>query len=158
MNARNRIGIVLVAALAILALAAPGFAGDDSNMAGTIEAWMTHYNAGELAGVAGLYTEDACRMPPHAATVNGREAIQAALETGREQGVAQVNLGLTMSTSSGDLASATGTFEILDADGNHIDHGKWMNLSTKTADGWKIRCDIWNSDMPMPAADDEDDG
>jgi hypothetical protein len=53
--------------------------------------------------------------------------------------------------SSGDLSSGTGTYEIMGADGSHIDHGKWMNFSKKSGGTWKIQCDIFKSDMPMPA-------
>ncbi len=50
------------------------------------------------------------------------------------------------------MAHGTGTYEILGADGSHIDHGKWMNVSKKVGGKWLIHCDIWNSDMPVPGS------
>jgi len=147
-NLGTRIALALV--VGILIFASVGFAADEANMAAMVQTWQANYNSGNFAGVAALYAEDGCRMPPNAVTVNGREAIQENLVQGHEQGLAQVKLGLTMSSSSGDQADATGTYEILDEDGNSIDHGKWMNMSRKTAEGWKIQCDIWNSDLPLP--------
>ena len=147
-NLGTRIALALV--VGILVFAAVGLAGDESDMAAKVKSWQENYNSGNFAGVAALYAEDGCRMPPNAVTVNGREAIQESLVQGHEQGIAQVKLGLTMSSSSGNQADATGTYEILDEDGNSIDHGKWMNMSRKTAEGWMIHCDIWNSDLPMP--------
>lgn len=147
-NLGTRIALVLV--LGTLVFASIGFAADGSDMAATVQAWQENYNSGNFAGVAALYADDGCRMPPNAVTVTGREAIQESLVQGHEQGLAQVKIGLTMSSSSGDQANATGTYEVLDEDGNTIDHGKWMNMSRKTAEGWKIQCDIWNSDLPVP--------
>jgi len=148
-----RTQIVLVCAAVVLLFAAAGFAGDDSNMAAKLQTWQNSYNAGDFAAVAALYADDGCRMPPNAVTVNGREAIQESLVQGHEQAIAQVNLGLTMSSFSGEQANATGTYEILDEDGKPIDQGKWMNMSRNTAEGWMIQCDIWNSDLPMPEPD-----
>ena len=48
-------------------------------------------------------------------------------------------------------ATGAGTYVITGADGSHIDHGKWMLVSKKTSGVWKTQCDIFNSDMPMPA-------
>jgi ketosteroid isomerase-like protein len=152
MRKNHRIGIALLAAVAALALAAPVVAADAADMAGKIVTWEAAYNAGDFAGVAAHYAADGCRMPPNATIVKGREAIQASLEAGHAAGIAQVKLGLVSSVSSGDLASAMGTYEILDSEGKSVDNGKWMNTSKKTADGWKIQCDIWNSDRPLPPA------
>ena len=61
-------------------------------------------------------------------------------------------LSLPADESSGDMAHGTGTYEILGADGSHIDHGKWMNVSKKVGGKWLIHCDNWNSDMPVPGS------
>jgi len=150
MKKDRRIGITLLAAAAALLLAAPVAAADASDMAGKIVSWEAAYNAGDFAAVAAYYAADGCRMPPNATTVQGREAIQTSIEEGHAAGIAQVKLGLVSSSTSGDLGWAMGTYEILDAEGKSIDNGKWMNTSKKAADGWKIQCDIWNSDRPLP--------
>jgi len=153
----RRIGLTMLLCAAVLLIATPGFAGDDSDMAGTVEKWGAAYNAHDFEAAAALYAEDGCRMPPNMATVEGREAILAAMKEGFEQGVAQVHVALTKSMSYGDWAHAVGTYVILDPDGNQVDQGKWMNVSHKHADGWLIQCDIWNSNNPLPMDDEDDD-
>ena len=89
-------------------------------------------------------------MPPNQEAVHGSEAILAQLKAGKDRGLAKVKIVVTAAESSGDLGYGTGTYVITGADGSHIDHGKWMNVSKKLNGTWKIQCDIFNSDMPMP--------
>ena len=132
--------------------AIPAMAADESDLAGRAANWEKEYNAGNLNAVAALYAADGCRMPPNAPISKGTEAILAQLQTGKENGVAKVKIAVTMAETSGDWGSGMGTFEILGADGSHVDHGKWMNVSKKVKGKWIIQCDIFNSDMPMPTA------
>ena len=148
MRTRNLIALTLTVAVVALGLATPGHA-DEAAAKALLEKWMTAYNSGDLEAVAALYAEDGCRMPPNMETVTGREAILEALKTGLEMGVAKVKIGLTSTGGSDDHGYTIGTFAILDADGNKVDHGKWMNTLTKVGDDWMIHCDIWNSDMPL---------
>ena len=134
---------------AILA-AAPAMAADASDLAGRAATWEKEYNADNISAVAALYAADGCRMPPNAKTAQGSEGILAQLKSSKEQGVAKVKITVTSAETSGDWGSGTGTYEILGADGTHVDHGKWMNVSKKLKGTWTIQCDIWNSDMPIP--------
>lgn len=120
-------------------------------MAGRAATWEKEYNAGNLTAVQALYASDGCRMPPNEKGVHGSEAILAQLKAGKDRGIAKVKIAVTGADSSGDLGYGTGTYEIMGADGSHLDHGKWMLVSKKTSGVWKTQCDIFNSDMPMPA-------
>ncbi len=143
--------IAWVFVLALLA-AAPAIAADDSNLAGRAASWEKEYNAGNLKAVAALYAADGCRMPPNQKAVNGTDGILGQLTAGKEQGLAKVKIAVTTAETNGDWGYGTGTYEILAADGSHLDHGKWMNVSKKSNGKWIIQCDIFNSDMPIPAA------
>lgn len=136
--------------LAAILAAVPALAADQSDLAGRAATWEKEYNADNLNAVAALYAADGCRMPPNQAAVHGTEAILGQLKTGKEQGITKVKIGVTSGETSGDWGYGTGTYEITGADGSHIDHGKWMNVSKKLNGTWKIQCDIWNSDMPIP--------
>jgi len=142
----------LVSALCAMVITVSAFAGSDYNMADTVKAWAKEYNAGNLAGVRALYAEDGCRMPPNASTAQGADAILAQLQGSKDAGP-MVKLALTHGETSGDLGYATGTWEVMGADGSSIDHGKWMNVSKRVNGGWKIQCDIWNSDQPLPTGE-----
>ena len=135
---------------ALMLVVAPALAADESDLAGRASAWQEAFNAGNLEAVAALYTADACRMPPNMESVEGQEAIAGNLQAFVDMGAAQVNLAVTEDESVGDMAYGAGTYEILGADGSHIDHGKWINISKRLNGEWKIYCDIWNTNMPLP--------
>lgn len=143
----------IAATLAIAALmlsAALASAADESDLAGRAVAWQEAYSSGDVQAVAALYAEDGCRMPPNAETVEGRTAIAAQIEAGRDAGGVQVNISVTEAESVGDMAYGGGTYEILGEDGSPIDHGKWLNVSKRVNGEWLIQCDIWNTNMPLP--------
>ncbi len=135
---------------ALMLVVAPTLAADESDIAGRAAAWQEAFNAGDLGAVAALYTEDGKRMPPNMETVDGNAAIAENLQAFKDAGGAQVNIAVTEAESVGDTAYAVGTYEILGADGSHIDHGKWINISKRLNGEWKIYCDIWNTNMPLP--------
>jgi ketosteroid isomerase-like protein len=142
-------GLVLMLGAVLAAL--PAAAADQSGLATRAAVWEKEYNAGNLAVVQAMYATDGCRMPPNQEAVHGSEAILAQLKAGKERGFAKVKIVVTAAESSGDLGYGMGTYEITGADGSHMDHGKWMNVSKKANGTWKTQCDIFNSDMPMPA-------
>ena len=142
-------GLVLMLGAALAA--APAAAADSSNIAALAAVWEKEYNAGNLAAVVALYAPDGCRMPPNQEAVHGSEAILAQLKAGKDRGLAKVKIAVTSAESSGDLSYGMGTYVITGADGSHLDHGKWMLVSKKSNGAWKTQCDIFNSDMPMPA-------
>ena len=142
-------GLVLMMG-AVLAVV-PAAAADSSDVAARAAIWEKEYNADNLAAVQALYAGDACRMPPNQEAVHGSAAILAQLKAGKDRGLAKVKIAVTSAESNGDLGYGTGTYVITGADGSHIDHGKWMLVSKKSNGTWKTQCDIFNSDMPMPA-------
>ena len=129
----------------------PAAAADSSGLAARAATWEKEYNANNLAGVVALYASDACRMPPNQEAVHGSDAILAQLKSGKDRGLAHVKIAVTSADSSGDVGYGTGTYVITGADGSHLDHGKWMLVSKKSNGVWKTQCDIFNSDMPLPA-------
>jgi ketosteroid isomerase-like protein len=142
-------GFVLV--LAAVFAAVPAAAVDKSDIAARAAVWEKEYNADNLAGVVALYASDGCRMPPNQEAVHGSDAILAQLKVGKDRGAAKVKIAVTSAESSGDLSYGMGTYVITGPDGAHVDHGKWMLVSKKMNGTWKTQCDIFNSDMPMPA-------
>lgn len=144
-------GLLVLMMGAVLA-AVPAAAADKSDVAGRAATWEKEYNAGNLAAVVALYASDGCRMPPNQELARGSDAILANLKASKDRGVAKVKIVVTGAESSGDVGYGTGTYVITGADGSHVDHGKWMLVSKKTNGTWKTECDIFNSDMPIPAS------
>lgn len=114
------------------------------------DAWEAAYNTGDAAAVAAFYLEDGMRMPPHATVVNGREAIQAQIQEGMDMGLAKIDITTVESKVWGDEGWARGTWVGMDAEGNTLDQGKWMQIGRLVDGKWHAAMDIWNSDLPMP--------
>jgi ketosteroid isomerase-like protein len=151
MNTKPAVCCGLVLMMCAVLSAVPAAAADKSDVAGRAATWEKEYNADNLAAVVALYAKDGCRMPPNQEAVHGHEAILAQLKASKEHGAARVKITVTDADSSGDLGYGMGTYVITGADGSHVDHGKWMLVSKKSDGAWKTECDIYNSDMPVPA-------
>ena len=137
------IGAITIAVTTLLSMAAS--AADESDLAGRAASWQNGFNSGDLEAVAALYADDSNRMPPNEETI-GKSGIVANLQPFKDMG-AQIKLAVTHAESVGDLAYGAGTYEITGADGSHVDHGKWLNVSKRINGEWKITHDIWNSNM-----------
>lgn len=108
------------------------------------------FGSGDAAGVAGLYTEDAKFLVPNSAPISGRQAIQATFQAFMDMGVKTVKLGTDEVEDFGDTASEVGTYALEDADGNTLDHGKFLVLWKQVDGEWKLYRDMINTSMPAP--------
>jgi ketosteroid isomerase-like protein len=141
---------VAVLALAILIISAPACApaadeepaGDEaaaaadmpSAEAGIAEAdaaFAAAWDAGDGAAMAALYTDDAIVLQGFIESLVGS---QVALET------------IEVRSGNG-VAIEVGSWAITGADGEHVDHGKYI-VAWKYVDGvWRLHRDIFNSSM-----------
>ena len=94
--------IALTAALA--ALAAPAFAGDHkAQIQGYADAWMAAYNAGDVAGVAKFYLDDA-RLSTALGTVEGKQpSIEQYLKAEMASGVKFQTITVDKAERFGDV-------------------------------------------------------
>lgn len=111
------------------------------------------FNTGDAAAVAAHYTEDAALLPPDAARVDGREAIERFWKGAMDSGFKDLNLEAVEVEESGDLAYEVGRFTgtVPGKEGARADLvGKYIVVWKKDQDGtWRLHRDIWNSD-PAP--------
>lgn len=135
----NRMTCVLAGAATALLMSVSAFAGDATLM-GQIDQWEERFNAGDAAGLAGLYSEDAQLLPPGAGIVHGRSAIQAFWQQAIDAAQGEDSLETLELHELGDVAVEIGTYA---EDGG--DYGKYMVVWKKHGDQWLIHRDIWNS-------------
>ena len=112
--------------------------------------WFEHYANADGAAMASLYAEDALLMPPGAAAVTGRPAIQAYLgddaAKSKAAGISLKNASVTGSGIEGDLGWVSGTYTVHDASGATIDSGNYLSIHRLVDGKWLYIRDIWNSD------------
>jgi uncharacterized protein (TIGR02246 family) len=105
--------------------------------------------AGNAAGVAALYTDDATAFPPNSEAVRGRAAIEKMFQAMIAAGVKEVTLTAQEVEGHGDTATEVGTYAVKDAAGKELDRGKYVVVWKRAQGEWKLHRDIWNSNMPM---------
>jgi uncharacterized protein (TIGR02246 family) len=117
--------------------------------------WLEAFNGGDAAGVAQQYEADARLMAPNAPIQQGQAAIEAFVKefVATE---AQLSFALLTIHETPDLSVAVGTYVMtIPVPGGEPqqDEGKFVEVWRRQADGsWKIADDIFNSDLPAPAA------
>jgi uncharacterized protein (TIGR02246 family) len=107
-------------------------------------------NAGNTAGVAELYTEDAALMPPGAARLDGREAIRQFWQGMLDAGVGDILVATQEVEEAGDSAVEVGTISATapgDGDARVALTGKYIVVYRRDGGGnWRLHRDIWNFD------------
>jgi len=121
--------------------------------------WSAAAGAKDLDKTVSFYSDDAIVMPPNAPSAKTRETIRSAWKEMLMSPGAAISWKATKVevAKAGDLAYVSGTYEetTIDASGKPVkDRGKYVEVWKKQADGiWKVVADIWNSDLPVAAAE-----
>ncbi len=132
-------------------------AADEAAVRAVNPAWFKAHAAGDAAGVASLYADDAVVSPPGAPAARGKAAI---LEYFTKELAAMSSAGLTNNMGadptevgvSGDLAWEWGTYNVTDKAGKIVEIGKFTSVIARRDGGWKLIRDTWNADN-APAAE-----
>ena len=119
------------------------------------------FNNGDAMAVSGLFTEGGQILPPNGPMVMGSQARQEFLNAAIESGATGVMLTSTGMQLQGDLAYDMGMYQITiqpEMGEAMTDMGKYVTLCTRENGEWKIAANIWNSDIPLPEPEmDEED-
>ncbi|MBJ3763823.1 SgcJ/EcaC family oxidoreductase [Maribius pontilimi] len=109
--------------------------------------WQELFNAGDAAGLADLYTEDAMRLPPDGSRTVGRDAIEAALQGDFDAGLENIQLDATEIGHDGNLGYVVGdnTIDFPKGDAMGTGSGNYVLIYRKEDDGtWRILVETWN--------------
>ncbi|MGE5625233.1 MAG: YybH family protein [Bacillota bacterium] len=163
MNAIRRMTQMLLAVSGILLLAAcasDGTQPDSRSMQNAQQdiqdmhsQFLKAFNAKDPSALAATFTDDGMLMPPNAPEVKTQLAVQEfARQFFGSSKVSGMLLNVSETTITGDYAFCTGYYTMLAADGTSLDHGKFLEVVKQQGRDWKIYRDIYNSDLPVPAA------
>ncbi len=156
---RNIVGWTVLALITLASFsAAPTFAARGKSVAPTSEEAQAGIDAtnpkleaaikaGDGAAAAACYTNRGQLLPTGSDFITGAEAIAAFWQAGIDGGLNAVKLTTLEVESQRGTAQEIGTYETLDADGNVIDHGKYVVIWKKRDNAWKLHRDIWNTSV-----------
>ena len=106
------------------------------------------FNAGDGAGVAALYTDDAALLPPGEARIDGRAAIEAFWQGAIDAGLSDLALQVDEVEEDGAFAYEVSSFSLAAPGENDTKvtvTGKYIVVWKKGDDGtWRLHRDIWN--------------
>ena len=127
----------------------------DPQLTKLAKAWEDAFNAKQAAKVAAMYAEDATVNPPNEPAVQGRKNIQEWVQRMIDQGMSSLTLTPTESAISGTIAYEAGTYSatVTPPGGKAMsDKGKYVVVLKQVGGSWLLAHDIFNSDLPPPAA------
>lgn len=110
--------------------------------------WTQAFNAGDPAGLAALYADDARSMPPGGGTLSGRGAIEEYWRDDIGPGGAATTLTPTDTVTRGDVVHVQGAYQVV-ADGTELVRGHYQQLWTRSGAGWQIERDMWRMDPAL---------
>ena len=121
--------------------------------------WVDAFNRGDAAAVAAHYTEDARRLPPNSPMIVGRESIQSIIQAAIDAGAGDLQATMMELSVNGDMAYEVGkyTLTVQPEEGEAFsDNGKYVEIWKRVNGSWKIKADIFNSSVPLPAPEEEE--
>ena len=110
--------------------------------------WVELYNQGDVAAMSELYTEDTLAYTAFGSIVEGRQAVQEALQGVLDLGAAAVELEPRETTVMGDTAYDLGSYTFLSEDGQTVVQGNYMNILQRVNGNWQIHRQVVNMLLP----------
>ncbi len=106
------------------------------------------YGRGDAAAVAALYTDDGAVLPPNAAVLRGRAAIEAFWQAVMNMGVKAVRLSSVEVDDHGGTAIEVGNYTLSGEGDQQLDAGKYVVVWKHDQGVWWLHRDIWNTSLP----------
>ena len=117
---------------------------------------QAYMQAKDAAKWVSYFADDSSALYPGASTVEGKAAIQSAMEPVFKDAHFAIDFHSTrvVASKGGDMVYAQGAYTMTTTNPKTKkpvnDKGKYLTIYMKQADGsWKIVADTFNSDMPM---------
>jgi len=125
---------------------------DEAALKEATQTWMKAYNAGDADTIAGLYAEDAVRMPPHAPVAIGKAAIRefvAKDSAGAKTAGVTLMPGQATAGVDHDTGWESGSYTVTDRSGRVVDSGSYLSVSRKVNGKWLYVRDTYTSNQPL---------
>lgn len=115
--------------------------------------WLGAVDRRDAAGVAAFYAEDGAFLAPNAPAAIGHDTVRAIWATLLgAPGLALAWIPTSVHVAdAADMAYELGSYALgLDGPNGRVeDHGKYLVVWRKTAVGWRVAADMFNSDRPV---------
>ena len=151
---RSVLTLLLLTAAACGPRPAPSEATSVRELADIVRAYEEASNQGDAQQLASLYGDGALLLPPEGGIVSGRDSIREFWQDGLERGL---TLDTVRIMAHDRDAWVVGTYQVAATDEVAADSGKYVMCFARTATGWHLMVDIWNTTASDSPDDDEQD-
>ena len=110
--------------------------------------FMSTFKAHDAAGMAALYTADACVLPTNTDIVSGAGNIQALWQSIFDMGVKEGLLETVDVDDHGDTAIEMGRYTMKVDGGVVADKGKYLVVWKLDGGTWKLHWDMFSTSQP----------
>ncbi len=132
-----------------------------------VEEWNKQFSAAMVANdkatMLSFYTDDAYSLPSYTPMLIGKKAIENSMNMDENSEVKIISFRFNTKDLwiSGNQMCEVGTYDLsmkVGDQGNMTqDHGKYLTIYQKQEDGsWKIKADMWNTDLNPFASSQQD--
>lgn len=111
--------------------------------------WTRTFDAGDAAGLAALYAEDAQSFPPGSPAISGRSDIEAYWREDIGSGGVVTKLTADHTVAQGDLLHVAGVYDVVAKDGLSLAKGQYDQLWARVDNAWKVKHEIWRTDPSL---------
>ncbi len=108
---------------------------------------------GDSTTFVSCYTSDACINPSNMPRMCGPQAISAFFNGGYKMGIRHIAITTEELIGGKEAVAEIGKYELHDSAGKALDKGKFIVVWKEENGKWKMHRDVWNSDLPLPAAE-----
>lgn len=113
--------------------------------------YVQRFQSDDPAFYAERYTADACIMPEKMERICGRDAIRAYYYNGGQNRDLRLDISTTEVSGGAESVVEEGTYALLDKAGATLDKGKFIATWAREAGKWKLRREIWTTDIATPS-------
>ena len=104
----------------------------------------------DAAGLAALYAADGQLLPSGSAVIHGREEIRKFWQGALDSGIAAIVLNTIEVFPAGATATEVGQYELRDAEGKALDHGKYIVVWRHEGRNWRLLRDMFSTNASPP--------
>lgn len=115
--------------------------------------FITLFNRSDSVGLANMFTIDGKSMEPNEPSFNGRSQIQTHYSVVMKAGANKLGLLTTGLWGNENMLAEEGEYTFMSTDDKELDRGKYIVLWKKENGSWKLFRDCYNSDLPIPSAE-----
>ncbi|MCU7805360.1 MAG: DUF4440 domain-containing protein [Candidatus Thiodiazotropha sp. (ex Lucinoma borealis)] len=105
------------------------------------------FRQGNMAEVAGFYSDNAMLLPAGSDLIEGRQAIEAYWQEALDMGIRRIKIDLMELEQHGESATEVSRYTMFDAEEAVVDHGKGIMIWKYEGNAWKMHRDIWTSNL-----------